>query len=294
MTYDDMRENKKKKLLALYTELLEKDEINKAYNVMIKLMKYRFIPFNSQSISAKALKDLESLAGVERRDNLYDYRNKDAELVLPENILFNNPLVREISVVSKEHWGIRRELSYQGDYILPEKTLKYFIRLKSTELTARAAIKGMEELYERLSKLKITHDWYESVMSGKNKMYAIEIDHSSSFKIRTLGYINVGFTNTGKPLLRVILDNTEMEKQYIDIKDSYRIVHEAMASWYSKRNKIDYNDVVYEPLCDVELIGARQRSNQKPVLTMEEHVMIKNEALAKMSKEELEKELEWK
>lgn len=293
MTYAERKDLKKKNLLRMYGEALEKEEYTKAYNLLRKLMKYRMIPLDDEAVSKKSLRELESLAGVEESTSIWDYRRKDACDILPESILFNNPTKLDIEVLSREHWGKRRELKYQGDYIVPEKWLKYSIRLKTTAATANGAIVSMCAMYNRLSRLELDNDFMEAALEGRNRIYSIDLGNELSFKIITLGYICVGHNYLGRPVVRVLLDNAEMERQFIDIKDTYEIVKEAMVNWYCKKAKMGEFEVEYVPMCDVEVIGTRQRSKYTPVMTESEFVEHKNKLMANMSKEELEKETDW-
>lgn len=293
LTYAERKELKKNNLLKVYNESLEKEEYTKAYNVLRKLMKYRMIPLEDEAVSEKSLRELETLAGVKESTSLWDYRRKDALDILPESILFNSPTKVDISVLCREHWGKRRELKYQGDYIVPEKRLRYDIRVKSTEATANGAVAGMCSMYNRLSGLELKNDFMEAALEGRNRIYSIDLANDLSFKIITLGYMVVGHNSFGRPLIRVIMDNAEMENQFIDIKDTYEIVKEAMVDWYCKKAKMGEFEVDYIPMCDVELIGTRQRSKYTPVMTESEFVEHKNKLMASMSKEELEKETDW-
>lgn len=271
MTYKDLREQKKIRLITQYNSALKEGNYQKAYNTIRTLMKYRMITKDSDVVKKGNLTMLASHGVDVTKMDSWDYRYKSNLELIPENFLVKEPLTFHIDVKSLSHWIVRRELQYVGDQLAPDKIIHFTVNRKTSDVHNKMAYNSLKGLYKELSKQSLNIDW--NMYDGSYHMYDITLSNNQSYVIRTLGYCSTCAYGKGGVLIRCLLDNDKIIEQNIDIIDTYDTIEMAFRKEFEKL-KIK-GSVIFEPMCDVKLIGDKQRKERKPVLSPDEFTAMK-------------------
>lgn len=271
MTYQELRDQKKIRLITQYNNALNEENYQKAYNTIRALMKYRMITRDADVIKKSNLNMLANHGvDISKMDN-WDYRSKGNLNLIPENFLIKEPLTFNIDVVSLSHWIIRRELQYVGNQLAPDKVVHFTVNRKTSDVHNKLAFNSLKAMYKNLSKQDLKADW--NMYDGSYHMYDITLANNQSYVIRTLGYCSTCAYGKGGVLIRCLLDNDKLIEQNIDIIDSYAMIEKGFREEFDKL-KIK-GSVVFEPMCDVDFLGKKQRKERKPVLSPEEFTAMK-------------------
>lgn len=271
MTYQELKDQRKIRLITQYNNALNEANYQKAYNTIRTLMKYRMLTRDADVVKKTNLNMLASHGVDITKMDSWDYRAKNNLNLIPENFLVKEPLTFNIDVLSISHWIIRRELQYVGNQLAPDKIVHFTVNRKTADVHNKLAYNCMKELYRTLSKQELKVNW--NVYDGSCHMYDVTLANNQSYVIRTLGYCASSAYGKGGVLIRCLLDNDKMVEQNIDIIDTYNTIEKAFREEFDKL-KIK-GSVVFEPMCDVDLIGKRQRKDRKPALSPEEFTAMK-------------------
>ena len=299
MTYQELREQRKIRLITQYNKALQEEDYQKAYNIIRSLMRYRMLTKDSDVVKKANLNKLKDKGVDITKMDSWDYRSKQGLDLIPENFLVKEPSTFNIDVLSISHWIIRRELQYVGNQLAPDKIVHFTVNRKTADIHNKLAYNCMRELYKNLSKLELKTDW--NLYDGSCHMYDITLSNNQSYVIRTLGYCESSAYGKGGVIVRCLLDNEKLIEQNIDIIDTYDTIEKAFRKEF-ERLKLK-GSMVFEPLCNVKFLGDKQRKERKPALSPEEFTAMKqaeHDAKAleleaesrRMSVEELKREKE--
>lgn len=284
MTYKELYEKRRLKYAREYESALANKDIEKAYAVLGKLMKYRMIEPEDALVSKKNLKLFEK-AGIDPEHRFpKDYR-KDTHF-LPDNLFFDVPNYMMIDIVAEKHWGKQIELGYEGDIIIPEKTYRYEIRERARYSDAMAAYRGMKELYKKETRNDLNVDWKEAIEYGHGKMYEVMLSFGQQFIIPHLGYAYVTITNA-RTLVVIMLKNTDIIKNYINIKKAYTAVMDAIVQGLVE-NGMSVDKIEVKPLCNIKKLRELQvkKNSKQPPLDYNKFCEIENAKLAAQAAKE--------
>ena len=271
MTYQELKDQKKVKLITQYNNALKDENYQKAYNTIRMLMKYRMITEKSDVVKKGNLNMLANHGVDITKKDLWDYRNKNNLNLIPENILVKEPMTLNLDVKSLSHWIIRRELQYVGNQLAPDKIVHFTVNRKVSDVHNKVTFNFMKELYRKLSGKELVTDW--NIYDGSCHMYDIALGNNQSYVIRNLGYCQSGAYGKGGVIVRCLLDNESLIEQNIDIIDTYNNLEKAFKDEF-ERLKLK-GEFIFEPMCNVKILGDKQRKERKPVLSPEEFTAMK-------------------
>lgn len=197
---------------------------------------------------------------------------------LPCNIYINNFERGVFEVTSLAHWIIRRELSYVGDQLAPDKVVKYAISPAYTYNVAYRNLRQLKDLYKRLNGVDFEKNF--DFKSGQTIMCGINLCNGQQYIIPTLGFIAATPNNDNSIIAYMILDIENIEKQNIDIIDTAETVMITFENMVGDSFTVKFVDLV-----KWREAGAKQRKHRQRPLTHEEMI-------AKRQKEWLDKQIE--
>lgn len=264
MTYKELYERRRIAYASQYEDALAEGNMEKAYKIIGKLMKYHMLDTGDKLLSKASLKKFEK-AGIDEDHRFEkDYR-RDAEF-LPDNLFFDVPNYTEVSIVSEAHWGKRIELVYEGDIIVPEKTYSFDIREQVRPGSAFRALNSMKSMYKQESKLDLNVNWEGAIESGNSKIYEVTLGNGQHFVFNVLGYVCVHISNK-RARLNILLSNSNMIKNHINIKKAYDIVAGALVGGLVDSG-LNIANIEIATLCNVKEARAYQvrlYSNEPPL-----------------------------
>ena len=282
MTYKELYERRKITYASQYEDAIAEENMEKAYKVIGKLMKFHMISPEDKILSKANFKKFEK-AGIDTEHRFdKDYR-KDSDY-LPDNLFFDVPNHIPIDIVSEKHWGKRVELVYEGDIIVPERTYRFDIREKTSPTTANGALNAMKDLYRKESGgLELKVDWKEALELGNAKIYDVSLGNGQQFVFRNLGYVYVAISNK-KARLYTLLCNSDMIKTFINIKKAYDTVASALIGGLVEHG-INVENIESKPLCDVKKAREFQakKYSKQPPLDYAKFCEIENRKIAELA-----------
>lgn len=222
--YSDLVEKKKAELEGAYAFRLAHEDIEGAYSVLCDLVKYRLIDSSDPRLSKK----YKLFKNVEGKGNLAEEAQKTN--ILPLNILVELPNQAKLELTAEEHCSKRMEGSYSGDVLVPERGLPIKIRQCLTVKEAERELENFALRYqEHRKKSLITAPLMEDLLSGRRKIYKVEIDLNVPVTCRQLGSVIVT-TNEQEGILVILVNlyHTALKSDFIKMDVAYKAVAKAL------------------------------------------------------------------
>lgn len=218
MKYNDMVENRKEALDIQFQVALKNKDAEAA----------------AVALQEQLRLGLEGEIDKKKKKLIADFKLKEYNGRIHDNLFFAMPAFGEITIRSEKHWIKRRELQYIGDVISPEKDYTYTVSLLANEQMTLGAYRGLQALYEKVKgRKKKKGIEREAVSAGLIRMYDISLANGQSFSIPKLGYIMVKVTGKSSAEAWCLLDETAMEEHHVLIKSAYRRVENRMKEMFS-------------------------------------------------------------
>lgn len=265
MTYKDRLETLRDNLMTKYNTAENDDE---RLECIKEMLKYGVIDKN---------KAAELLPSKAKGAKVKEIVKVDSDR-LPSNIYIDNFERGVFEVTSLAHWIVRRELSYVGDQLAPDKVLKYAISPAYTYNVAYRNLLQLKDMYKRLKGIDFEKDF--DFKSGQTIMCGINLCNGQQYIIPTLGFIAATPNNDNSIIAYMILDIENIEKQNIDITDTAETVMRTFENMVGDNFEVKFVDLV-----KWREAGAKQRKHRQRPLTHEEMI-------AKRQKEWLNKQIE--
>lgn len=265
MTYKERMETLRNNLMNKYNTAANDDErlgyIKEMlkYGVVSREKAFELIPSKAKGAKVKEITKVDS-------DRL------------PCNIYIDSFERGVFEVTSLAHWIVRRELSYVGDQLAPDKVLKYAISPAYTYNVAYRNMSHLKDMYKRLKGIDFEKNF--DFKSGQTIMCGINLCNGQQYIIPTLGFIAATPNNDNSIIAYMILDIENIEKQNIDITDTAETVMRTFENMVGDNFTVKFVDLV-----KWREAGAKQRKHRQRPLTHEEMI-------AKRQKEWLNKQIE--
>lgn len=264
MTYEELRESRKNKLMSRYNEFIQNKDKVKAWKVLADLMRFKLVDMKWAENEVK-----KTFAKSERGEILRgDVRAPGYNDRLPDNLVCTMPeVVKEVNVTSLAHWIIRRELQYVGDQFAPDKVVKYTLGRSAVYQVANKALKDLEDIYNRNSTRKLNTNWKESIQNGQAMIYGVNLANGQQYIIPVLGNIVVIPKNKEEAKVYVMLDVRSMVEQNIDVIDTYNAVMDAIKEILDEAGIVN---MTVQDMIDYKASGNKQRSERKAPMSQSE------------------------
>lgn len=258
MTYAELRELRKEKLMAKYNEFISAGDKQNAWKALADLMRFKLVDakWAENEVKGTFVKAQRGeLTKVDVRDKAYSDR-------LPDNLLVSVPEGSiELKITSLAHWIIRRELQYVGDQYAPDKVVRFNLSKASTYQTANGVLKDLESIYKKNTGKELGNDWAGRYRNGQVVMYGVKLANGQQYVVSTLGSLVVLPRSKTAAKINVVLDIKSMLEQNIDVINTYNQVVDATKQ---ALNSVGVTDIEVVDMLDYMSAGNKQRADRKP------------------------------
>lgn len=253
----------KESLEAKYNYLEMVGNIQEAYDVLGKLMRYKLIDRSDKRLQPnyKPFKE----AGIDP-DHRFQYDLRKGTDYVPAWIFEEIPLVFDTYIISHEH--LIKDLDEEFNKLVQDRQLRVEFRMINVCKSAKDAIREINRLCAQYGGEYLNEEYlFEEIEVGYTKVYRIDITNTFMTKYRTIGYMITYVNPIDKKLyVKFALNYDILVRYFISIEDTHNNFRYTIKQAFK-----NYNTVVSSLMYPIDIINKQTELMKKERLAVLEY-----------------------